>query len=176
MLIFTLRYLNKGLRQITVKSIRARVRSWEDCYPMTARGRQRSRRLWVHLLPCSWFNWQEARTKIPGPTDECFLPAQPRPPRSARLSPSTPASSVLDVGGTPPRGGETPWDLLKKKEKKLSKLSPRTESPSAGWMKRNQAKHIEMWPQKATKAGYKKLAACSHPARPTTTRKPVRRF
>lgn len=40
-------------------------------------------------------------------------------------------------------------------------------------MKNNQVKRIEMWPQKATKAGCKMLVACSRPAQPRTALKPA---
>lgn len=34
----------------------------------------------AHLLPCSWFNRQEAQPKAPGPSRERFPPSRPCPP------------------------------------------------------------------------------------------------
>ena len=92
----------------------------------------------------------------------------------AHLSPSTP---VLLHGPRPPtmgRNSVTPSKIKKKKKrKKLKKLSPCTESQPAGWIKSSHVKHIAIWPEKATKAGYKMLVACSHPSWPRTPCKPA---
>lgn len=76
---------------------------------------------------------------------------------------------VLPRGPQPPTDGRNPVIPSKKTKKCLNKLSPRTESQPAGRIKKSdQVKCLEMWAQKATKAGYEMLVACSPPAWPSS--------
>lgn len=75
----------------------------------------------AHLLPCSWFNRQEAQPKTPGPSRQRFLPAWPG------LSPRTGQGRLW--------GTQTLGRLLKKQKerKKMKQIRPTCRKP-ARWM------------------------------------------